>query len=227
MPEMIATMGVLYALVADENRAIVCECSRAKQGTVSLNAQRVLTSIPTRNIDKQSYCWNDHSYDCIFDSRGYCFMVVTSEGYNRVRTFQLLAELKDKYSTGGRSPAAFRPELNALCAIYSDPNSTKMLQVRDDMGGVKDVMITNMERVLDRGDAVDVLIGKTKKLDESAKIFQERAKKLRCIMMCKKIMIICFTIFILLLIIFIVMLFLCSKDGLNFDKCFGSSDKKK
>ena len=52
-----------------------------------------------------------------------------------------------------------------------DPD--KVERVRDEVARVKDIMVTNIEALLDRGERLDLLVDKTDQLSSSAVTFKQ------------------------------------------------------
>ena len=221
---MRATSGVMYCVIADAKGQVITEHARIRQGTVGTNAKRVLNSIPKTKADKRSYNFNDLCYNIIFDSQGCCYMSVTDEHYSRVRAFQFLEEVKKKFEQSHRQVSAFAPELKEMCEYYSDPKNDKLQKLREDIDDVKGVMIENIDKMLERGEQIDTVVEKTDTLAVKAKEFNKKTTDLKRKLFCRRMMMWFAVFIIVLIIIFIVVLFACSKDGINFDKCFGSND---
>ena len=57
-----------------------------------------------------------------------------------------------------------------------------MLQVRGQLNEVKDIMVENIEKVLQRGEKIELLVDKTEALSQSAKRFQTQSKSLKNVM---------------------------------------------
>ena len=52
-------------------------------------------------------------------------------------------------------------------------------EVREEMNAVKDVMVQNIERVLERGERIDLLVNKTDHMNQTAFAFRQRSTALR------------------------------------------------
>jgi vesicle-associated membrane protein 7 len=220
--EMRASSGIMYCAVADLKGEVLVEYCRVKQGTIPLNAKRVLKSIPRKKADKGSYTFNDLTYNVVYDSTGQSLVSVTDELYNRVRAFQFLEDAKKKYAQVNRQPAAFLPELRALADYYSDPAMDKLQTLKEGINQVKGAMVENVDKVLERGEKIDTVLERADELEEKAKIFQKRSAELKRRMLCRRIMMMMCCLLVVLLIVFIIVLFVCSDNGINFDGCFGS-----
>src|SRR5262249_23616563 len=52
-------------------------------------------------------------------------------------------------------------------------------EIREEMNAVKDVMVQNIERVLERGERIDLLVNKTDNMNQTAFAFRQRSTALR------------------------------------------------
>lgn len=57
-----------------------------------------------------------------------------------------------------------------------------MKQVHGEIEQVKDVMVHNIERVLERGERIELLVDKTDNLNQQAFAFKKRSTQLKVIM---------------------------------------------
>jgi synaptobrevin homolog YKT6 len=70
-------------------------------------------------------------------------------------------------------------EINALLAKYQSPAEVdQLLKLQSDVDEVKEIMVKNMEKMLDRGEKLEDLVGKTDQLSASTKTFMKQSKKL-------------------------------------------------
>ena len=63
------------------------------------------------------------------------------------------------------------PSQSAQGSAPGDPD--KVERVRDEVARVKDIMVTNIEALLDRGERLDLLVDKTDQLSSSAVTFKQ------------------------------------------------------
>lgn len=67
--------------------------------------------------------------------------------------------------------------------VWPGPHThTRPLQVRGQLNEVKDIMVENIEKVLQRGEKIELLVDKTEALSQSAKRFQTQSKSLKNVM---------------------------------------------
>ena len=68
----------------------------------------------------------------------------------------------------------FAPTLQGQMAFYnSDPSSDQIGQVKSQLEDVKGVMVENIEKVLERGEKIELLVDKTDRLNQTAFKFEK------------------------------------------------------
>lgn len=61
----------------------------------------------------------------------------------------------------------------------NDPNADTITRVKGGIAEVKNVMIENIEKVLERGERIELLVDKTDHLNSEAFMFRQKAKKVK------------------------------------------------
>eukprot|EP00388_Colpodella_angusta_P016218 GDKJ01040190.1.p1 GENE.GDKJ01040190.1~~GDKJ01040190.1.p1 ORF type:complete len:235 (-),score=43.56 GDKJ01040190.1:204-908(-) len=217
--------GIMYAMIAGIDGSTVAEVSRVK-GNHSMNAKKVLQSIP-KNSDKRCIAHNNLYYNIVGDG-SFIYLCVTEESFSRVTAFNFLTAIKNNCGGGRKkSPQEMHSQLKKDVDFFSDPKNDKITKIRDDIAQVKEIMIDNIEKILERGDKIDNLVAKTDDLKTESTKFESNARELKWKMFKKRIFLTIIVIVVVLLVIFIIVLIACSKDGVNFKKCGQSDDSNK
>ena len=221
---MSADQGLLYAMIAGVDSSTIAEVVRVR-GNHSMNAKKVLGSIPRNSTDKRCISHNHLHYNIIGDG-SFVFLCITDESFSRVTAFNFLNAIKGNCGGGKkRNPQEMHQQLKRDVDFYSDPKNDKITKIRTDIAQVKEVMVDNIEKILERGDKIDNLVTKTENLEFESRKFETNANDLKWKMLKKRIIITLIVIFVLIVVIFVIVLIACSKDGVNFKKC-GQDDKK-
>lgn len=146
------------------------------------------------------------------------YVVVASAEQGRRIPFAYLLEMKRNFlSTYSPSStdfsalpaygcAAFNAELRSLLQTYNTaPPADSLASARREIDSVRDIMTENIERVLERGERIDLLVDKTDRLGGSAHDFRIRSRGLRRRMWWKniKLMVLLGVVVIFLLYLFI------------------------
>lgn len=92
--------------------------------------------------------------------------------------------------------------------------------VQNEIDNVRDIMTENIERVLERGERIDLLVDKTDRLGGSAHEFRVRSKGLRRQMWWKNVKLMALLIVVVIFLIYLLVGFGCGLPG--WSKCIGS-----
>jgi vesicle-associated membrane protein 7 len=92
--------------------------------------------------------------------------------------------------------------------------------VQNEIDNVRDIMTENIERVLERGERIDLLVDKTDRLGGSAHEFRVRSKGLRRQMWWKNVKLMVLLIVVVIFLIYLLVGFGCGLPG--WSKCIGS-----
>eukprot|EP00758_Cryptobia_borreli_P010894 Tbor_TRINITY_DN5611_c0_g2::TRINITY_DN5611_c0_g2_i1::g.9078::m.9078/K08515/VAMP7; vesicle-associated membrane protein 7 len=209
--------GILYSMVAGVDGSVLCEVARVR-GNYSMNAKKVLESIPKNTRDKRCISHNNLFYNIIGDGT-FIYMCVTDESFSRLTAFNFLNAVKNNCDRGARKPTEMHQTLKCDTDFYSDPQNDKITKIKTDIAQVKEVMIDNIEKILERGEKIDTLVDKTESLHFQAQRFETNARTLKWNMWKKRIIITAVVIIVIFFVLFIIVLVGCSKDGVNFKKC--------
>jgi vesicle-associated membrane protein 7 len=98
----------------------------------------------------------------------------------------------------------FSPILRQRIEFYStNPTADNISRVQAQIETVKEVMVENIDRVLERGEKIELLVDKTDRLNQQAFKFERSSRTLKQEMLCKKYRNNCIILFILLVCFFI------------------------
>ena len=158
-------------------------------------------------------------------------MVAQSELGRRI-PFAFLLELKKKFlaqyspddteyqSLPAYGTAAFNSTLKNMLQQYNiAPPNDSLANAKKEIDSVKDIMTENIERVLERGERIDLLVDKTDRLGGSARDFRVRSRGLRRQMWWKNVRIM---VLLAVVVVFLLYLFVGIGCGLpGWSKCVG------
>ena len=143
----------------------------------------LLGKIPEQD-GKMSYVYDKHIFHYVVD-QGMTFLCMADEGTKRRITFAFLEDIKglwrDKYGSIEQTALAFSlndvfsPILRQRMEYYSsNPTTTDNIsKVQAQIDTVKDVMMENIDRVLERGEKIELLVDKTERLNQQAFKFEK------------------------------------------------------
>ncbi|KAI8912633.1 synaptobrevin-domain-containing protein [Gorgonomyces haynaldii] len=73
----------------------------------------------------------------------------------------------------------FSGQLGTLMDYYSQDQSDSFQTVQTQVDQVKDIMVNNIEKILERGERIDMLVDKTGQLSQQSDQFKKRSTALR------------------------------------------------
>ncbi|KAL2827536.1 putative synaptobrevin-like protein Sybl1 [Aspergillus cavernicola] len=160
------------------------------------------------------------------------YIVVATAEQGRRIPFAFLLEMKRKFlstypphatdfaSLPAYGCAAFNSELRSLLQTFNTaPPADSLASARKEIDSVRDIMTENIERVLERGERIDLLVDKTDRLGGSARDFRMRSRGLRRRMWWKNVKLM---VMLGVVVIFLVYLFVGMGCGLpGWGRCVG------
>ncbi|PYH99399.1 synaptobrevin-like protein Sybl1 [Aspergillus ellipticus CBS 707.79] len=159
---------------------------------------------PTGTTDQEPNSYAPLSY----------IVVATAEQGRRI-PFAFLLEIKRKFLAAYTSSstdfsalpaygcAAFNNDLRALLQTFNTaPPADSLASARKEIDSVRDIMTENIERVLERGERIDLLVDKTDRLGGSAHDFRVRSRGLRRRMWWKNVKLVVLLVFVLLFLVY-------------------------
>jgi len=219
-------MPIIYALVTRSTHVLAEYTSSGLTGNFSTVTRVLLKKIPKED-GKLSYIYDKYIFHYMV-SNELTYLCMTDRDFPRVIAFQFLENIKSLFIStyGDRGKTAIAFAFNAdfqrvLQQQMDRCNSTKedkVARVRDEIDQVKNVMIQNIEKVLERGEKIELLVDKTEILDQHAfKFKKKQSRNLKRSMWWKnaKLMIVLFIIFVA--VFMIVLATACG--GIKLPKC--------
>ncbi|GAB4830164.1 hypothetical protein Ancab_019806 [Ancistrocladus abbreviatus] len=207
-------------------------CSFVARGTVILAeyseftgnfttiASQCLQKLPSSN-NKFTYTCDGHSFNYLVDN-GFIYCVVAVESVGRQVPIAFLERIKDDFTKrygGGKAATAVAHSLNKefgpklkeqmqYCVAHPEEIS-KYAKVQSQVSEVKGVMMENIEKVLDRGDKIELLVDKTENLHSQAQDFRTQGTQMRRKMWLQNMKIKLIVLGIIIALIFIIVLSVC------------------
>lgn len=123
-------------------------------------------------------------------SGGITYLCMADESFKRRIPFAFLEDIKNRFVSNYGDGAAtanaygmnndFAPVLKRQLDYFSnDPSADQLRKVKGEIEDVKQVMVTNIDKVLQRGDKIDILVNKTEDLNQQAFKFKKSSTSLR------------------------------------------------
>ncbi|KXZ42022.1 VAM5/VAMP75 protein [Gonium pectorale] len=179
---------ILYSLVA-RGQVVLAEHS-VVTGNCNVIAVRILEKLP-QDDTRVSYTQERHMFH-VMVAEGITYMAVAEEAFGRRIPFAFLEDVRGRFvaTYGAAAKEAVAYEYNTefsrvlaeRAGFFSDPSSDIINRVKGELQEVKHIMIENIEKVLERGERLDLLVDKTEGLQQVSLAFRREARRLRTTM---------------------------------------------
>ncbi|KAK8555564.1 hypothetical protein V6N13_046092 [Hibiscus sabdariffa] len=180
--------SLIYAFVA--RGTVVLADYTEFTGNFTGIASQCLQKLPASN-NKFTYNCDGHTFNYLVDN-GFTYCVVAIESVGRQVPMAFLERIKEDFTKrygGGKAAAApaqslskeFGPKLKEhmqYCIDHPEEIS-KIAKVKAQVSEVKGVMMENIEKVLDRGEKIELLVDKTENLRSQAQDFRQQGTQMR------------------------------------------------
>ncbi|KAK8711700.1 hypothetical protein V6N13_146971 [Hibiscus sabdariffa] len=180
--------SLIYAFVA--RGTVVLADYTEFSGNFTSIASQCLQKLPASN-NKFTYNCDGHTFNYLVDN-GFTYCVVAVESVGRQVPVAFLERIKEDFTNrygGGKAATApanslskeFGPKLKEhmqYCIDHPEEIS-KIAKVKAQVSEVKGVMMENIEKVLDRGEKIELLVDKTENLRSQAQDFRQQGTQMR------------------------------------------------
>ncbi|KAL7105715.1 hypothetical protein ABFS83_07G060200 [Erythranthe nasuta] len=179
---------LIYSFVA-RGTMILAEYTEFK-GNFTTIASQCLAKLPASS-NKFTYNCDGHTFNYLVEN-GFTYCVVAVESAGRQIPIAFLERVKEDFNKrygGGKAGTAgpnglkkeFGPKLKdqmQYCVDHPEEIS-KIAKVKAQVTEVKGVMMENIEKVLDRGEKIELLVDKTENLRSQAQDFRTQGTKMK------------------------------------------------
>lgn len=212
--------SLIYAFVA--RGPVILSEHTDFSGNFNSIAFQCLQKLPANsNNNKFTFNADAHTFNYLVDN-GFTYCVVAEEAAGRQIPMAFLERVKDDFVSkygGGKAAAApanslnreFGPKLKEhmrYCVDHPEEIS-KLSKVKAQVSEVKGVMMENIEKVLDRGEKIELLVDKTENLHNQAQDFRNTGTQLRRKMWLQNMKIKLIVLGIIIALILIIVLSVC------------------
>ncbi|KAL3828357.1 hypothetical protein ACJIZ3_017159 [Penstemon smallii] len=209
---------LIYSFVA-RGTVILAEYTEFK-GNFNTIASQCLQKLPSSN-NKFTYNCDGHTFNYLVEN-GFTYCVVAVETAGRQIPIAFLERVKDDFNKrygGGKAATTgpnglkkeFGPKLKEqmqYCVDHPEEIS-KLAKVKAQVTEVKGVMMENIEKVLDRGEKIELLVDKTENLRSQAQDFRTQGTKMRRKMWIQNMKVKLIVLLIIIALILVMWLSIC------------------
>lgn len=177
--------GILYALVA-RSAVVLAEFATAA-GNFSVVAVGLLHKVPAEEGFRASWAAGQHIFHVLVTG-GLTYLCMAEQALGKRLPFAFLADVSQQFGgqcvVGGavayEMNTEFSPVLRDRMHFFNtDPRADIVTRVRGEVVELKNVMVDNIEKVLGRGERLEVLVEKTDSMGQQAFAFKRQARTLQ------------------------------------------------
>jgi len=213
--------NLIYSLIS-RGDTILCEYSiPGSTGNFTTIATRILKNLPKGN-KKVSYTHDKFIFHIIIED-GLIYLCMAAQEFQRRICFAFLEDIKNQFLSKFVANWAkansygldeeFKPVLKRQMEYYSNATNTdRILKVKKEIDEVKSIMVENIEKVLERGDKIELLVEKTETLSHESVVFKSKSKDLKRHMWWKNFKITLILILVAIAILYFVIAAFCGFD---------------
>jgi len=234
---------LLYACVAYKMTILTEHTSSASSNASSL-ASLILPKINHTTPQKLTYTHGQNyihyiasapsEYPSSPSAGGLTFLTVAQESLGRRIPFGFLVEIKKQFlgqyaaettdfaALPAYGCAAFNGTLKTLMVSHGTTEAGQNDAIRNvqrEMDGVREIMTENIERVLERGERIDLLVDKTDRLGGTARDFRVRSRGLRRRMWWKNVKLMVLLVVVVIFLVYLLVGFGCGLPA--WGRCVG------
>jgi len=234
-----AATPLLYACIAYKSTILSEHTTSAASATSGL-ASVVLPKIDHSTAEKRTYVHGSNNIHYIADAApfssqpdnlsapGLTYLVVSPADLGRRIPFGFLLQCKKDFlakyhpdstdfaSLPAYGAAAFNTSLKKMMVDFGTSKAGQedaFRNVQREIDDVRGIMTENIERVLERGERIDLLVDKTDRLGGSARDFRMRSKGLRRRMFWKNIRLMVLLVVVCIFLLYLFIGFGCGLPG--------------
>jgi len=227
-------MTILYALVSREKTVLAEHTTTSASGNFPTVTRVLLAKIPAQD-GKMTYVYDEYVFHYIVES-GICYLCMSDEKNKHRIPFGFLEDMKRSFTAkfGHEAPQTaiafamneeFSPTIKERMDFYNSDDADRAIDnigaVKSQIEDVKEVMVQNIEKVLERGEKIELLVDKTDRLNQQAFRFESSSRALRRAMYWKKMRCYAIIAVVSVVVIYAASVSLC---GFNFHHCKASKD---
>ncbi|KAG4959731.1 hypothetical protein AAZX31_13G145000 [Glycine max] len=214
-------MGILYGMVA-RGQVVLAEFS-ATQSNASVVAKQILSKInqgSDNNNDSNVSFSHDRYVFHVKRTDGLTVLCMADDAFGRIAPFAFLEDIHKKFvKTYARAilsaPAyamndEFSRVLNQQMEYYSnDPNADRLNRLKGEMTQVRTVMIDNIDKVLERGGRLELLVEKTSAMNSNSIRFKRQSRRYKNNLWWSNVRLTVALVIIFVIVVYIILAFIC------------------
>eukprot|EP01086_Lenisia_limosa_P000392 TRINITY_DN106_c0_g1_i1.p1 TRINITY_DN106_c0_g1~~TRINITY_DN106_c0_g1_i1.p1 ORF type:complete len:251 (+),score=63.09 TRINITY_DN106_c0_g1_i1:129-881(+) len=219
-------MPIIYSLVARETTVLAEFTSTS--GNFTTITRTLLSKI---DQEKMSYVYDKHAFHHIIHD-GMTFLCMADEAMGRNIPFAFLEDIKNRwvstYSDQGKTAMSYAMNqdfpkiLQKQMNYFNNSGNEKVTAIQGEVDEVQSIMQDNIDKVIGRGERIDLLVGKSENLNTTAFRFKKNSTTLKRAMWWKNMKLTLIIVFIVFFFIYFIISMFCG--GPLLPDCIKKSD---
>jgi len=220
-------MTILYALVA-RGSVVLAEFS-AVSANANTIARRILEKLPAGGDSRVSYSQDRHIFH-IMRADGLTFLCMATDSFGRRIPFAYLEDIHMRFMKNYGKVAntalayAMNDEFSRVLHQQMEYFSTNkqadaINRVKGEISEVRAVMVENIDKVLERGDRIELLVDKTSTIQDNTFRFKKQSRRLRQAMWMENAKLLASLTCLIVVLLYILISFFCG--GIFLRSCRG------
>ncbi|KAL0228608.1 hypothetical protein RCL1_004751 [Eukaryota sp. TZLM3-RCL] len=220
-------MSIVYSLVARSKTLLAEYTDRSvKSGNFKLVALRILERVEAERTHRASFQHDGFTFHVLVD-QGYTFLAMATSDMKNRRPFAFLDDIKSRwFATYGQRvtvpkpyemQADFSQILQRQGEYFTNSSTDSLARISKDLSDLQTVCYSNIEKILERGERVELLVDRSEGLSNTARAFNKRSLSVRKQMWWSNVKSMIMVIVFCLALLYIIVAQFC---GWGMGKCF-------
>lgn len=199
----------------------------AVTGNAGAVARRILEKLPADSDSRVCFSQDRYIFH-ILRADGLTFICMANDSFGRRIPFSYLEDIHMRFMKNyGRiaqnAPAyamndEFSRVLHQQMEFYSSsPSADTLNRVRGEVNEIRTVMVENIEKILERGDKIELLVDKTATMQDNAFHFRKQSKRLHRAIWMKNVKLLIWLTCLLVALLYIIIAAACG--GITLPSC--------
>ncbi|KAL5231972.1 hypothetical protein ABZP36_030748 [Zizania latifolia] len=222
-------MAIVYAVVA-RGTVVLAEFA-AVSGNAGAVARRILERLPPEAESRLCFAQDRYIFHVLrspADGPALTFLCMANDTFGRRIPFLYLEDIHMRFmkNYGRIAHSALAYAMNdefsrvlhqQMEFFSSNPSADTLNRLRGEVSEIHTVMVDNIEKILDRGDRISLLVDKTSTMQDSAFHFRKQSKRLRRALWMKNAKLLAVLTVVIVLLLYLIIAAFCG--GLSLPSC--------
>eukprot|EP01114_Cavostelium_apophysatum_P001559 TRINITY_DN1135_c0_g1_i1.p1 TRINITY_DN1135_c0_g1~~TRINITY_DN1135_c0_g1_i1.p1 ORF type:complete len:272 (+),score=49.25 TRINITY_DN1135_c0_g1_i1:187-1002(+) len=180
-------MPIIAALISRGN-VVLAEYAPPGTNFPSI-ARRLAAQIPSSPDSKNSYNYEGHNFNYLVEG-GITYICMTDQDMKLRVPYAFLFDINSKFKAAYKERIAtaasmamndtFSRVLRDRIDFFSnDRNADQITKVKGEIEDAKAIMVKNIDKVLERGERIEMLVSKTEDLHQQSQSFKKKSTQLK------------------------------------------------